>query len=448
MTTHTGNTGFTPTPEQAKVLQQLFQFVAPFATDEFFILRGAAGTGKTTLVQALVDHLRREEIAFRIAAPTARAAKIIGGKTGEPARTLHSLIYKPERLPDSPVIRLNRKDNLLTERAIYIVDESSMIADRAAGSESFVTDGTLLRDFLAYVRQGHPQNRILFIGDAYQLPPVGSDFSPALNAGYLRRELGLQGREAELSEVLRQREGSPILQQAQRIREAIEAGRRIPPFDCEQLPNAYAAADHFAGQFDSRQLDRITFIAYTNRDVDFLNRQVRQRLGLAGARLSTGDVVLLEATWMDREQTLYRGETGVVQSVEPGVEEFAELHFATATVHFPNAGDEGLNIRTKVLLESLDHPNGQIGSKAENLLYSETMRRNRRFRNSLRVTDAPFLGAMRLRHAFAVTGHKAQGGEWEQVLLHPYCRAEALQWRYTAVTRARRMLYSWPPYRR
>lgn len=448
MTTHTGNTGFTPTPEQAQVLEQLFHFTASSATDDFFILRGAAGTGKTTLVRVLADHLRQEEIAFRIAAPTARAAKIIGGKTGEPARTLHSLIYKPERLPDSPAIRLLRKENTLSERAIYIVDESSMIADQAADSQAFITEGSLLRDFIAYVKEGHPQSRVLFIGDAYQLPPVGSDFSPALQAGYLRRELNLRGQQAELSEVLRQEEGSRILQNAQQLREAMEAGSGMPQLDCAMLPHGYAAVALFVERFDPEHLGRIIFIAYTNRDVDFLNGQVRQRLGLADALLSPGDVVLLEATWMDREQTLYRGETGVVRSVRSGIEEFAGLHFAAAEVWFPNAGDEGLTIQAKVLLEALSHANGQIGWKAEKRLYSEAMKRNRRYRNSLHLADAPFLGAMRLRHAFAVTGHKAQGGEWEQVLLHPYCHANALQWRYTAVTRARRELFSWPPYRK
>lgn len=446
MTTLTGNSGFCPTPEQAKVLEQLLRFVAPAATDDFFILRGAAGTGKTTLVRALVEHLRRKEIPFHIAAPTARAAKVIGGKTGETARTLHSLIYKPERLPDSPVIRLRRKNNLLTERAIYIVDEASMIADRVAESNAFISEGSLLRDFIDFVRQGHPQNRVLFIGDAYQLPPVGSDSSPALQAGYLRRKLDLRGQEAELTEVLRQEEGSRILRNARLLREAIEREAPMPALDCRELPDAYAAADLFVEQFDSGHLDRIAFIAYTNRDVDFLNRQVRERLGLAGNLLSVGDMVLLEASWMDREQILYRGETGIVQSVSPGVEAFAELQFATAEVLFPGVGDKGLTLQAKVLLETLNHPNGRLHPKDEKRLYSETMKRNRRFRNSQHLADAPFLGALRLRHAFAVTGHKAQGGEWNTVLLHPYCRPDALQWRYTAVTRARQKLYSWPLY--
>jgi exodeoxyribonuclease V len=442
--THGNKPGvFTPTPEQAQVLRELYAFADPAFAADAFVLTGAAGTGKTSLVKALTAYLHGRNMPFRIAAPTARAAKVIAAKTGADARTLHSLIYLAEPLPNGPGVRLTPKDNKLERPTLYIVDEASMISDDTPHSDFFVSSEPVLSDFVRYVRAGHPQSKVLLLGDAYQLPPVGSDHSPALDPAYLASRLGLRVCAAELRQVLRQRSGSAILDNACALRECIRNKDRFDRLQCTRLRSAADAAGAFVQRFDPTRLDAVALIAYTNNDVKRLNAQVRQGLGFAGAPLCAGDVVVLDANRWNRENPLFKGETGVVAQVG-GFKAFAGLRFQQVDVVFGS----DIPVSALCLLDTLESENGTLDRKAENLLYSEAMRSNPAFRRSKDPADDPHLSALRLRYGYALTGHKAQGGEWDCVILHPYLRADDYRWLYTAVTRARSELITWDRYAR
>lgn len=434
---------FTPTAEQSRVLSELIAFANPASDADAFLLTGAAGTGKTSLVQALTAHMQARDMPFRIAAPTARAAQVISSKTGVEARTLHSLIYIAEPLPNGPGVSLTLKDIQLDRPVLYIVDEASMISDEMSDSDFFVSTEPVLSDFVRFMRAAHPQCKVLFLGDAYQLPPVGSLTSPALDAEYLRRHLQLRVREAELTQVLRQREGSVILDNAAALRECFRSGRPFQMLQCEHVASPDEAVRSYVERFDPIRTDAVTLIALTNKDVNRLNAQVRQRLGLAGAPLSMGDVVTLDANRWSHTGSLFRGETGIVEAVGPE-ESFAGLRFAAVTVLFDPAGRRQ-RVQALTLLDVLESEKGGLDKTVENRLYAEVMRTNVVFRRSKDPADDPYLSALRLRYGYALTGHKAQGGEWDCVILHPYYRKDDYRWLYTALTRARKELLSWKP---
>lgn len=434
---------FTPTPEQARVLSELIAFANPASDADAFLLTGAAGTGKTSLVQALTAHLQARDMPFRIAAPTARAAQVIASKTGMEARTLHSLIYLAEPLPNGPGVNLTLKSIRLDRPVLYIVDEASMISDEVPGSDFFVSAEPVLSDFVRFMRAAHPQCKVLFLGDVYQLPPVGSLLSPALDADYLRKRLQLRVREAELTQVLRQREGSVILDNAAALRECFRSGQPFKMVQCEHLASQDEAVRAYASRFDPQRMDAVALIAFTNKDVNRLNEQVRQRLGFGPAPLSAGDVVVLDANRWSRTGSLFRGETGIVEQTGQ-VEEFAGLRFQQLTVAFYANGDK-VRVQAPALLDVLESEKGGLDRKTENRLYSEVMRTNAAFRRSKDPADDPHLSALRLRYGYAITGHKAQGGEWDCVILHPYYRKDDYRWLYTSLTRARKELLSWKP---
>lgn len=433
---------FTPTAEQARVLSELFAFSEPASAADAFILTGAAGTGKTSLVQALVAHLQAHNMPFRIAAPTARAAQVIAAKTGAEARTLHSLIYLAEPLPNGPGVNLTLKDIRLERPVLFIVDEASMISDETPNNDFFVSTEPVLSDFVRFMRAAHPQCKVLFLGDVFQLPPVGSLVSPALDAAYLRNRLRLNVREAELTQVLRQREGSYILDNAAALRECFRTGRPFGMLKCDHLASPNDAAKAYMERFDPERLDAVTIIALANKNVNLLNAQVRQKLGFAHAPLVAGDVVVLDANRWSRSGSLFRGETGIVTNVGK-VEDFAKLRFQQVSVEFHSAAGK-VTVSAPALLDTLQSEKGGLDRKAENYLYSEVMRTNPAFRRSKDPADDPRLNALRLRYGYALTGHKAQGGEWDCVILHPYYRDD-YRWLYTAQTRARKELISWKP---
>jgi len=440
---------FTPTAEQAQLLDALRAFVRPGGDGQVFILSGAAGTGKTSVIRALVEHLRGEGLPFRIAAPTARAAKVIAGKTGASATTMHSLIYRPEPLPDGAGLRLVMKDNPPSDYTLFVIDEASMISDERPPSDGFFVSGaSLLSDFLRFVRLGNARSKVLFVGDRYQLPPVGSAASPALDARYLQERYDRRVRTFELRRVLRQESGSYILDVASALRGQLTGGGRAwPGLACPRLRNVFAAVDHYLHAFEAGRPGDATFIARSNKRVNKLNGFVRGNLGFDAAPLAAGELVVLDQTWTDRRRTVLRGEAGLVQSIDGGLQSFGGLHFLPATVRFSDDAGGSVHVRAFVLLDTLQSERGLLEREQENGLFHEVMKRNTTFRESRHPADDPYVGALRLRYGYALTCNKAQGGEWADVLLDPWYPPGDWRWLYTAVTRASRDLYTWEQYR-
>jgi exodeoxyribonuclease-5 len=434
---------FTATREQAHVLYQLAEFFDTDCHDDIFVLCGAAGTGKTSLVKAVVDYLEAQEIRYFLTAPTGRAAKVLSRKTGALAHTVHHLLYTPQTLDDGRVL-LTRKTVEPEPYSIYVVDEASMVSDRAASEGGFIAAQSLLHDLLDHVKGGNKRSKVVFIGDHYQLAPVNETFSPALSGAYLQQKYGLAVREAALTQVMRQNDDSPILTLATNIRRRSDEGLSLNQLDVYRLSGGIgAAATLYLKNVQPENPDKIVMIGYTNKTVNLFNRIVRERLGFAGQALAAGDQIIVNENWSDGERLVVKGETGRVKTVLSGVEKQAAFTFQRVELEFADPSGERFLIATRVLLESLLTETGALPYEDVKGLVAERMAKNSTYRQSQRANDDPYLGAMRLRYGHALTCYKAQGGEWDTVLMDPYFRPNDYRYAYTAITRARQTVISW-----
>lgn len=431
-----------PTSEQIKALDLSQEFFNEKREDDFLIIRGSAGTGKSTLVKAITDYLTGRETKFVLAAPTGKAAKVIQKKTGFSAKTIHSLIYTPEPLKHGCGVKMVRKPNQSKELTVFIIDEASMISDVLSSSENFVAAKPLLSDLLDYIKQGNKNNQVIFIGDVYQLPPVGSQDSPALSPNYLINKKGLKGEMVELTEVKRQDKDSYILQNATLLRKCIENGLPFSGINCKMLNKSTAALYKYMELYEQESFNKVTILAWTNRDVNWFNNAIRDRLGFNPKPLVAGDQISMHSNWLGNGKMIMKGESGIIRAIGDKVENYSGLNFVTADIEFLDGLGEKFNVVTKVMLDSLLSADGDIGFEKENALYASVMKHNAVFRESRMPSDDMYIGAMRLRYGYAITCHKAQGGEWDNVILHPFVPKNDYRWQYTAITRAAKDLYS------
>ncbi len=434
--------GFEPTQEQKQALNQIKKFID--SDDDVFILKGSAGTGKTSIVKVITNQLVKENTNFYVSAPTGRAAMIIGSKTNQKSGTMHSLIYKPESVKDSIKIKLVRKINQEDTFSVFLVDEASLVGNTLIPGSNFYVNKPLLYDFIDYVKQGNNKNKIIFIGDRFQLPPVYENFSTALDHNYLAKHFNLKCSSFELTKVMRQSEGSDILDLATNIRNAMIQGYTNLNIAVEKENYASNAMRKYMSFFDSNKQDNTIAVCYSNRDVDYWNDWVRRELGISQSYISENDFVINQNTWMNRSgEWVQKDELGKIVFVDSGTETFAGLKFADAVIEFPISSGNKKIIKTKILLNSLYTNYGILSEEQEKKLYAEVMKYNSIFRTSKKVADDKYLGAMRLRHSYAVTCHKAQGGEWNHVLIHPFMIGKNLKWTYTAITRAKKSVFSY-----
>lgn len=434
---------FRPNEQQVEALEKISGFID--SNKDVFILKGSAGTGKTSIVKAVSSFCSASQISCKIAAPTNRAAQIIGSKTSKKSNTIHSLIYTPHQLKNGEGVRMVRKNNNDKIQTIFIVDEASMISNRLNRSDKFFVPKPLLEDFIDFVKQGNPKNRIIFIGDKYQLPPVQEDFSPALDSNYLEQQFGLDCQEYELNQVMRQPENSDILGLATSIRDCIrQRVQRRFSVCLPQIGNYQDASKLYLDKFCSDSLSRITTICHTNDQVSLWNNMVREELGMSSSIINSNDVVVNQKLWMSRiGDWVYKEETGKILEVDSEEETYAGLHFRNVKVEFKNEFGISKIIKSKVLLESLNTRYGFLDTESEKKLIAESMKRNKVYRISESDVDDEYVGALRLRHGYASTCHKAQGGEWENVIICPSWKIDKdLKWTYTAVTRAKTKVFT------
>ena len=431
-----------PTSEQIKALDLSQEFINQNLEDDFLIIRGSAGTGKSTLVKAITDYLTSKEEKFVLAAPTGKAAKVIQKKTGFAARTIHSLIYTPEPLKHGCGVRMVRKLNQSKDKTIFIIDEASMISDVLTRNENFIASKPLLTDLIEYIKQGNKENQVIFIGDIYQLPPVGSSESPALSPNYLKSKKGLKGTMVELTEVKRQDKDSYILKSATLLRECMERGIPFTGINCRMLPKSTSALYKFMELYEPELFNKVTILAWTNRDVNWFNNAIRDRLGFNPKPLASGDQIQLHQNWLGNGRMIMKGDTGIIRGIDDSKEDYAGLMFANADLEFVDGVGDKFHVTTKILLDVVTSADGEIGAGNESALFAEAMKHNASFRESRMPSDDKYIGAMRLRYGYATTCHKAQGGEWDNVILHPYIPSNDYRWQYTAITRAAKELYS------
>ncbi|MBQ8674012.1 MAG: AAA family ATPase [Bacteroides sp.] len=450
------NFPYQPTSEQNLVLKKLAQFLFSPLADHLFLLRGYAGTGKTSLVGALVKTLDQLEQKCVLLAPTGRAAKVFSAYSGHPAFTIHKRIYR-QRSFSGDMGNFSLNDNL-NKHTIFIVDESSMIANDGLSGATFGT-GRLLDDLVHYVYSGEGC-RLLLMGDTAQLPPVGEELSPALYADALRG-YGLEVTEVELTQVVRQAETSGILWNATSLR------RLIADEDCWTLPKIRVSGfadvrvlpgDELIEELDNCYnrdgMDETIVICRSNKRANIYNNGIRGRILWREEELESGDLLMVAKNnyfWTEQEKEMdfiANGETAVVRRVRRERELYG-FRFVDASLRFPDYGD--YEVEVTLLLDTL-HSDAPALSRADNERLFQAvledyadipLKRDR----MLKMKQDPYYNALQVKYAYAITCHKAQGGQWRNVFLDQgylsdeFLTPDYFRWLYTAFTRAKGTLY-------
>ena len=463
--------GFPPTQEQAHALEVFAEFLTDRDPHAVMILRGSAGTGKTTLSGAIVRTLKEIRQKVMLLAPTGRAAKVFSLNSGSPAYTIHRRIYR-EKSFSGVEGQFNLNDNLYTD-TLFMVDEASMIAKMELGEMSFGR-GCLLDDLVHFVYQGR-NDRLLLIGDKAQLPPVGEEESPALHAAMLEG-YGLKVYECDLNEVLRQSEESGILYNATMIRQMITHD------DITQLPKI-----HFAGYSDIKQmpgaeliealadsyhhvgLDDTIVVTRSNKRANIFNQGIRNMVLDREEELSQGDILMIVKNnyyWMEEERKsnnklqsneipafLANGDRAKVLKVRRRIDLYG-FRFATLLLQFPDYGN--YELEATVLLDTLTSEAPALTHEQQEQLfhqieedYQDIPLKTDRMKA---IRQNQFFNALQVKFAYAVTCHKAQGGQWAHVyvdqgyMTDDMLNPDYIHWLYTAFTRATEMLYlvNWP----
>lgn len=446
--------GLTPTEGQATVLRHLAAFLLSLKPNPTYILRGYAGTGKTTLVTTLVKTLPEIGMDYVLMAPTGRAAKVLGGYTRKYASTIHKKIFQVQAFPDGS-LRMARAQNKHKD-TLFIVDEASMIGeDREFGAKS------LLDDLLAYVFSGE-RCRLLLIGDTAQLPPVGNDESPALDINYLESQFSLTIATYELTEVKRQALQSGILSNATHLRELLIEDKMEYPlplfdlhFDDTERIDPEIFEEMLYKSFDAEHSNDSVIVCKSNKRANLFNQAIRSRILNIEGEIATGDKLMIVKNnyfWADGHQQISfiaNGDMAEIQKITH-YEEMYGFRFADVELSFSDYPD-AQNLDVKIILDTLNSNSASL-SEEENMRLLQAIEAdymdipNRRERYKA-MKKNPWFNALQVKFAYALTCHKTQGGQWKNVYvdsslnLKDNVEKEDLRWLYTAVTRAQERLY-------
>jgi ribonuclease HI len=458
--------------------QEAFALIKEFlsAPVPVFILKGYAGTGKTYLIKAVAEYLESRKRSFYLCAPTGRAARVLANSTGLDAQTIHRTIYKknPSELhsDDRLIFNFEVYQNDYSER-VYIIDEASMISDNEDKQIHLrFGSGKLLYDLLQYSKlagEGDGNNKIIFVGDDAQLPPVNSAFSPALSADYLSDTYGLASREYILTDVFRQKQESGIIKEATKLRDAVikneyncisfGSSNDVIPFSPE---NKY---ERIANEIKE---GNAILISYTNAAVNEFNKLVRGKYNNSNTEeIQPGDRVIVNVN--NQLYNRSNGDIGRVVEVRPPLkevinskrlEEAVTLTYRPVEIEFE--GERGVYIILENLLYS---ETGDLTPDESRAMYILAHRKCGRKppNDELKISDpkkyyslrkeyikameeSSYLSALQVKYAYAITCHKAQGGEWDSVFVDfsghgSYNNVNFFRWAYTAITRASRKLY-------
>lgn len=457
------------TNQQNKVFEQIKAFLNSDAS--VFILRGYAGTGKTTMVKVIADYIEQTR-QLAMMAPTGRAARVLAMKTGHTATTIHKAIYskahvepkKVKNIAESEfkfVFSINNSEN--GGNIVAIVDEASMVCSRKIEHELFMfgTDN-LMEDLLTFVRPNFG-GKVIFVGDPAQLPPVGESVSNALRAEYFK-EKGLKVIEAELTEVLRQKDDSVILKNAMMIRDLLKKDKRnqlvfeeqkddVETVPSEQFLDKYLNYRKESGKHDS------VIICYSNKSANRYNRDIRKSLYGGDVPLQENDILLITQNnyRLDRMNGEFVPVLSIGERIQQSAPVYAQiggkkerivitLNFIKVTV--PNG--DGYPMPCMLLEDLLTSDTATISIDENRALYINFCMRNPRLKQGTEsfaeaLLNDEYYNAIRAKYGYAVTGHKCQGGEWGKVFVDYTGRTglddDSLRWAYTATTRAQKTLY-------
>jgi exodeoxyribonuclease-5 len=427
-----------PTVEQKLALEALAQFVDIANKEDFFILSGAAGTGKTSITSALVGYLNND-IQYRIIAPTGRAARILGKKTKCVSSTIHSLIYTPESNIETGSVIWRLKQNFNDAYTVFIIDESSMIASSTNNNEMFQTSDSLLNHLVKFIKSGNPKNKIVLLGDKNQLPPYAENDSLALDPNYMRKQYIFTGSFHYLTEVKRVEDGSYILKNATRLRKSIEDNEiNIPKLEANRFNNTWNAAKDFASNYDPTNIDQLVAIGRSHKSNKIFNEEVRKKVfGTSVPYLIKDDLLIIQQNWKRNDQVLFNGDHVIVEEVDLSkLETVCDLSFLPIKIKSISLDGSIQIIEDYILLDTLLSENGQIPFEKEKKLRAERFRKNKVYSSSGNIDDDKYVGAIRLGYGYSITCQKSQGGEWDKIYVNTF-GIDDKRWLYTAITRAK-----------
>ena len=450
---------FEPTQGQRILILALAEFICNRESHDAFLFKGYAGTGKTSILSALVKAMTEIGTGTVLMAPTGRAAKVLASYSGKQAFTIHRKIYQPRTRSDGAML-MHRLPNF-HKNTLFIVDEASMIpGTKSMTDETFQTNSDLLTDLIEYVYSGKNCSLIL-IGDVAQLPPVGLDISPALDPAYLQTAYSLQVRTLELKEVMRQSLESGILANATQVREKISGSvYRMPvlnknlntdfkPIDPSELEDALMTAHSMMGD------DKTIIITRSNKRANIYNQEIRRRILFREDEISAGDYMMVVKNnyfWVPKDSPagfIANGDIIEIQKVRR-ITEMYNQRFADVVIRlvdYPNHPE----LEVKLLMDTISLESPSLSYGQYKTFYDEVIKDyedipNRRTQ-AAKVKNNPWFNALQVKFSYALTCHKTQGGQWETIFIdQPFLKEnridkEFLRWLYTAITRATKQVY-------
>jgi exodeoxyribonuclease-5 len=449
---------FEPTKGQYELAELLELFIMDKDPRSVFVLKGYAGTGKTSFVSAMVKVLPLIRKKAVLLAPTGRAAKVLSGYAGQPAWTIHKRIYFQRMGRDGNISLVLQKN--LFRNALFIVDEASMIAGSYTDKDHVFSSRNLLDDLMEYVEEGETC-KLLLIGDSAQLPPVGMPVSPALDLEFLRSRYNLKIYQYELTEVMRQSLESGILFNATRIRDLIASGKvafplfhlggrkdvvRITGEDLEDLLHtAFSSAEHA----------ETVVVCRSNKRANLFNREIRSRILFMENEISSGDFLMVVKNnyfWLEPGSGpgfIANGDIIEVLRIQH-TEELYGFRFADVTIRMVDYPSEP-TLDVKILLDVLAADTPALPDEAQKRLFGDVLEEfndiPQRALRMEKVRTNPYYNALQVKFSYALTCHKTQGGQWQHVFVDQgYLKDEMidyeyLRWLYTALTRASKKIY-------
>jgi exodeoxyribonuclease-5 len=449
------NLGNVPTGDQSEALKKIAAFICIDDGDIIFLLTGYAGTGKTSVISAVVKTLDLLRMRSVLMAPTGRAAKVLGSYTGRQAFTIHKKIYRQKSSKDgmgSFVL-----DRNLSRNTYFIVDEASMISNTSSDT-SFFGSGKLLEDLVEYVYSG-TECRLILVGDVAQLPPVGSTISPALEPKTLS-EFGFNLSTTELRQVLRQSETSGILMNATGIRLQIaENNLNHPALDCVNFKDICRLSgedliEEISTSYGTCGMEGTIIVVNSNKQANKYNQGIRNKIFFREEEISPGDMVMVVKNnyfLVEEDENgpgfIANGDIAEIKKIRKYEERYG-FRFAEMVLYFP---DYDYEVDSKILMDILHLDTPALPAEKNSELFKnilgDYLHLKTRRKQYEAVRSDPYFNALQIKFAYAVTCHKAQGGQWERVFIDQgmFNRNEItidyLRWFYTALTRASERVY-------
>lgn len=447
---------YPPTADQIEAIRRFSAFVEQSSSSSIFLLKGYAGTGKTTLIASWLKPLLKQGYKVVLMAPTGRAAKVMSTYAKAKANTIHKRIYFAQQNKQGGIQFTLQKNKF--RKAVFIVDEASMIGDEQSSAQLF-QNGSLLQDLISYVQQGD-RCKLVFVGDTAQLPPVKQELSPALDQNYLSLHFSTEVSEVELSEVLRQDALSGILHNATNLRnimhENIDDHFQFlirNKTDITHLQDGYDIQGALEDGYKDVGRTENTIIVRSNKRANQYNRQIRTQIMSLENDLAVGDLLLVVKNnyfWLTPEsQAGFIANGDVIEILR--ILSFHELYgfrFAKVHVQLVDYPDQDA-FDTVLILDALDAEGHALTYEQSNELYQKVRQDYShlpKYKQYPEVKKNPFFNALQVKFAYALTCHKAQGGQWKRVFIEkPYLpegpSVDYYRWLYTAITRASEHLF-------